>query len=117
MPKEALFGRAKMIEELGPHLIADQRYRLPFEQTVSRCLQYVAQIVLRYTLSDHFVERLTAPQRGLYGLLERIIDEPLAAQAQKAAVPDLMIGSPTQNSDCRFVWHQQPQSLACPVPI
>jgi hypothetical protein len=30
-------------------------------------------------LSDHFVERLTVTQRGFYGLLERIIDEPFAA--------------------------------------
>jgi len=88
MHKEALFGRSEMIEELGPHLIADQRYRLAFEQTVSRRLQHVAQIVLRYVLSDHFVKQLAVTQRGFHGLLERIVDEPFAAQAQKSAMPD-----------------------------
>jgi hypothetical protein len=78
---------------------------LAFEQTIGGRLQHIAQIVLRYVFSDHFMERLTVSQRGLDRLLQRIIDEALSSQAQKAAMPDFVIHSPSQNSDGRFVWH------------
>jgi hypothetical protein len=80
-------------------------------------LQHVAQIVLGHIRTDHFVERLTVAQRRLHSLLERVIDQPLAAQHQKGAVPEFVIGSPFQNSDRAFVRHEQSQSLARSVPI
>ena len=104
--KEALLGRPKMIEQLGSHLIANERHGLPLEQTTDRRLQYIAKIILRYIGSNHFVERFPVSQRCLYRLLERVMNEPLAAQHQKGAMPEIVIGGPPQNSHRPFVWNQ-----------
>ena len=68
--EEALLGGAEMVEELGAHLVADERYRLPLEQAAGRRLQHIAQVILRHLGTDHFMKRLAVTQGCLYCLLK-----------------------------------------------
>ena len=70
----------------------------PRQQALGRGLEHEAQKGERFGIAEHVAEPVAEMHRRSGGGLDRLIDQPRAAEFEEAAVADLGLGRPAQQA-------------------
>ena len=117
LTKQALLGRAEMIEELRLNAVADQHLRRAGAQAFGRRLEDETQIVAGRLAADHFVELFAVAQRRPHSLLQGVVDEPFGAKLEECPMTEVLLRRPGEEFDGERIRDEEAEPLARPIPI